>query len=166
MPKKTPPLSGPTRAPRTRKTRIAPVYVPTERARGRVQAFAACGVPVARIALVLDISEDTLKAHYARELEVSADEANQCVAQGLFVSATDANMDPRVRLQAQIAWLKMRAGWSDKSDEAVRVNVTGQNVTVDASTKVLAANVQALDDASLKTLTDVLARLLPPPEGS
>lgn len=159
--KKAPAVPGPTRAPRTRKPRIAQAYVPTERTRGRVQAFAACGVPLARIALVLDVSEETLTTHYARELAVSADEANQVVAQGLFVSATDEKMDPRVRLQAQIAWLKMRAGWTDRSDGAPRVNVTGTNVTIDASTKVLAQNVKGLDDASLKALTDVLAKLLP-----
>lgn len=139
----------------------AKAHKPTDELRGKVEAYIACGVSEPEIASILKIGLTTLKKHYAREIALGRPLANARVARSLFELATNEKHGPAARVQASVAWLKMRAGWTDRSDEAPRVNVTGTNVTIDASTKVLAQNVKGLDDASLKALTDVLAKLLP-----
>lgn len=142
----------------------AKAHKPDDATRGKVEAYVACGTTEAEIAGILKIGLTTLKKHYARELQLGQALANAKVARGLFDLATNEKHGPSARVQASVAWLKMRAGWRDKSDEAPRVNVTGTNVTVDASVKVLQANVRALDDATLTTLNEALARLLPSAE--
>lgn len=141
----------------------AKAHKPDDATRGKVEAYVACGVTEPEIAAILKIGLTTLKKHYARELQLGQALANAKVARGLFDLATNAAYGPSARVQASVAWLKMRAGWRDRSDEAPRVNITGTNVNVDASVKVIEANVKTLDDATLKTLTDTLARLLPEP---
>ena len=136
-------------------------YEATPELRGKVEAYVACGVRQDEIALVLGVAEATLRRYYARELEMGSTLANARVASGLFDLATNEKHPAPARVQASIAWLKMRAGWSDRSDDAVRLNVTATNVQIDASTKVLHAEVRTLPDDALKTLTEVLGRLLP-----
>ena len=144
----------------------------TAKARAQVEAYASVGIAREHVASLMGVSEDTLTKHFERELANAATVANAVVARQLYRHAANTDDKGRpgkgttaanVQVQAAVAWLKMRAGWRDKSDEAPRVNVTGTNITVDASTKVIEANVKALDDATLKTLTDTLARLLPEP---
>lgn len=164
------PVTGRTRA---RKPRVAKVFRATAKARAQVQAYASVGIAQEHIASLMGVSEDTLVKHFTRELATAANAANAVVAQQLFRHAANTDDKGRpgkgttaanVQVQAAVAWLKMRAGWRDRSDEAPRVNVTGTNVTVDASVKVLQANVKALDDATLTTLNEALARLLPSAE--
>lgn len=139
----------------------AKAYKPTDADRVRVETYVACGTPLGTIARILGIGETTLKAHFRDEIELGSDKANAQVASALFRNATNrgergspGNVPPAVQVQAQVAWLKMRAGWSDKSDSAARVqvNVAGGNVQV---------NVEALAGEDLDVLEGLLAKMLP-----
>ena len=66
------------------------------------------GSPIAHIANHLNLTEDELQFHYPRELQNGASEANLRVARTLFDMATSGDFP-----QATIAWLKMRANWSE-----------------------------------------------------
>lgn len=142
----------------------AKAHKPTPEVRAKVEAYVACGTSVAGIAMILGIGEATLKRHYKRELGLGHVLANARVARSLFDLATNEKHPPSARVQASVAWLKLRAGWKEASDDAPRLNVTAQNVNIDASTKVLAQNVRNLDDDALRQLTEMLGRLLPAPD--
>lgn len=94
----------------TQKKGGRPRYEPTEKERAQCRTLAGLGIPQTDIAIVLQISEPTLRLHFRRELDAGAIEANAKVAASLFRAATD---DRRPSVVAQIFWLKVRAGWSD-----------------------------------------------------
>lgn len=84
-----------------------PWHEPTDKSRAQVKALAAVGTRYEDIALVLDISADTLTRHYKRELQLGRVEANARMAQTLYQRGVDGNMT------AAIFWLKTRAGWRE-----------------------------------------------------
>jgi hypothetical protein len=92
-----------------------PPYEPTDKDRATVKTMAAFGVPEYDIAKVLGISDRTLRKYFWRELEVGHIEANSQVAASLFKVATGAG--PQA-VQAQMFWLRCRAGWRDKDPPA------------------------------------------------
>lgn len=66
------------------------------------------GAPPEHIANHLGIDTDELQQYYPRELQNGQSEANLRVARTLFDMATSGDFP-----QATIAWLKMRANWSE-----------------------------------------------------
>lgn len=82
---------------------------PTQSSRRRVLGLARLGLPQAQIALLIGISEPTLRKHYEPELARGEAEATEMVAKTLFHRATKGN-----DLSAAIFWMKARAGWSEK----------------------------------------------------
>jgi len=74
--------------------------------------MAACGIPQTDICRVLGIAPHTLRKHYRKELDTAAPKANAMVAQCLFAQATRTD-NPSI--PAMIFWLKVRAGWTEKS---------------------------------------------------
>jgi hypothetical protein len=91
-----------------------PPHVPTNEQRERVKMLASFGNRHVEIALLLDISEDTLTRHYDRELKTGALEANTKVAQSMFRRAT-AETDDNLAQRAGEYWLSRRAGWKETS---------------------------------------------------
>lgn len=89
-----------------------PPYEPTERDRQQVKALAAMGAEMFEIAVVMQLSEPTLRKYFAMEIATGGIEANAKVAQSLFKQATAA-VKPNVT--AGIFWMKARAGWRDGS---------------------------------------------------
>lgn len=158
-----PRVRGNARAPKIRRNPSG-VDPDLERMRGEVTAYVRCGLNVEQIADQLGVSPRMIQDRFAHELRTAAHGANKAVAMNLFRMAANVgeqgvgsgHVDDRVQVQAATAWLKMRAGWSDKSDDAPRVNV---NVLGDGPVQV---NVEALDDRELEALDALVAKALPP----
>src|SRR5258706_9162878 len=89
-----------------------PKHKPTEEQRTKVQQLAACGVSHEKIAQIMGFrSPKTLRAHYRKVLDVAATEANATVAAALYSNAVNLKVT-----QAQMFWLRSRAGWKDRPD--------------------------------------------------
>ena len=78
-----------------------------------VEALASYGVPEANIARVVGISLETLRKHYADQLENGQTRTNAVVAGFLFAAAK------RGSVPAMMFWLRCRAGWSESRDSAL-----------------------------------------------
>jgi hypothetical protein len=83
-----------------------PPHAPTDQTRRSVEAMAGCGIPQMQIALSIGISDETLRKHYRRELDLGVIEANAKVAETLFRQATVEG-----NTAAAIWWTKARMGW-------------------------------------------------------
>jgi len=81
-------------------------YTPTEKDRTYVETMVASGVPQVDIALVLGITDKTLRKHFQRELKTGSIRANATVAARLF------KMTESIPAAAMF-WLKTRAGWRE-----------------------------------------------------
>lgn len=142
-------------------------HTPTDASRARVEVATACGMTLSDVAKLLDVNEMTVQRHYKRELTLGVQKATLMVAQQLYRTAAGQNpaADEKTKLQAQLAWLKMRGGWTEGPTVAVNVN-NGNTMTVDARTidgASLRRNMRALPDATLRTIADALDGLLPVP---
>lgn len=80
----------------------------TPEQRDMVSAMTGFGIGQKDIAGVLQISTETLRAHFAEELQNGVTLANARVATSLFQMATSGG-----QVAAAIFWLKVRAGWKD-----------------------------------------------------
>ena len=97
-------------------------FHPTDDQRKQVEAMAGYGVPQPDIALVIGVSEMTLRKYFALELTVGVAKANARVGQSLFNQAINGNTT------AMIFWLKSRAGWREVPKEDV--NADANTITV------------------------------------
>lgn len=88
---------------------------PTEQTRSLVKTLSAVGIRYEDIASKLDITDDTLRKHYRKELDEGRIDANASIGQTLFQQAKNGNTT------AAIFWLKTRAQWK----ETDRVEITG-----------------------------------------
>jgi len=88
-----------------------PPHEPNDKDRRQVESMASYGISVAEIARVVQLSEATLRRHYAHELDTGHIKANALVAQSLFQKATGNGPGSVI---AAIFWLKARAGWRDR----------------------------------------------------
>ena len=80
-----------------------------------VRAMAAYGVPQKEIAASVGISAPTLRLYYAGELAAAGTEANAKVAESLYRKALGSTAQS---VTAAIFWLKCRAGWRDRPEDA------------------------------------------------
>jgi DNA-binding CsgD family transcriptional regulator len=80
-------------------------------------AMASYGIPQREIAGVLKCSLTTLKKRLGDDMRAAPTQANANVARALYRNAVRDN-----NTQAQVFWLKGRAGWSDK----LEVGVSGE----------------------------------------
>jgi predicted ArsR family transcriptional regulator len=88
---------------------------PTEETKKVVKMLSAVGTRYEDIAAKLEITDDTLRKHYRKELDEGRIEANASVAQTLYQQAKNGNTT------AAIFWLKTRAQWREND----RLEVTG-----------------------------------------
>lgn len=84
-------------------------HVPTDASRQLVKTAAGLGLPQDMICVLADVSEHTLRRHYAAELKVGKAQATFEVAKTLYARATTGK-----DLGAAIFWLKAQAGWREK----------------------------------------------------
>ena len=111
-------------------------FKPSDEQRKIVRAMTAYGTPQEQIALVLDVTDKTLRKHFRAELDSGAPEANAQVAESLFNMAIgrakvikdgeviDEGVEPKPA--AAIFWMKSRAGWR----EVTEVEVSRKNNSV------------------------------------
>lgn len=92
-------------------------HKPDDESRRIVKMLSAVGTRHEDIASKLDITDDTLRKHYRKELDEGRIEANASVAQTLFQQAKNGNTT------AAIFWLKTRAQWREND----RLELTGAN---------------------------------------
>ena len=93
-----------------------PPYEPTDAVREQVKTMSGFGVLDYQIAMVIGISQPTLKKYFSTELAVGEVIANNNVARSLYRKATG---DGNGSVIAAMFWLKCRAGWQEKRDPAV-----------------------------------------------
>ena len=93
-----------------------PEFVPTDEQRGQVEMLSGLGLPHDQIADALDISDETLRKYFDKELLSGMRKANGKVARFLFQQA-------QVNLTAAIFWAKTRMRWR----ETDRLELTGKD---------------------------------------
>ena len=109
MPKKA--LQVETAAAPTQKNRGGrPAYRPDERTRRQVETMCGFGIPVAEVAKVVGVAENTLRKYYPDEISVGAIKADAKVAEALFKKAIG---DGQGSVAAAIFWMKTRRGWRE-----------------------------------------------------
>ena len=128
-----------------------PEHRPTPQIRAQVRAFAGFGLPQQQLALLVGMSINTLRKHYAADLEFGEAQATAKVAQSLFNAASKGEA------WAVCFWMKARAGWSEKApaqtvkhEGEVQHQHSGEVVmTAEQRSAVLAAvRARAVDDAA------------------
>jgi predicted transcriptional regulator len=86
--------------------------------RAEVTALVSFGVTQEDIAAYLDINPETLRKHYRRELDTGQIRGNASMARRLYKAAEDGSVP------AMIFWLKVRAGWTERTEITATVEIT------------------------------------------
>lgn len=94
-------------------------HVPTDETRRQVSLCMSMGLTQQQIGLILGITDDTIRKHYRKELEVGKQSMSMNVANNLYNIATDP--DHKNAATAAIFWMKAQGGWH----ETVRTELTG-----------------------------------------
>ena len=108
-------------------TKPTPLH-PNKRDSSQVEVLTGMGATREYIAHHLSLSVQELEQHYARSLRMGEEEANLRVAQAFFEMATS-----KEHPQMTLAWMKMRARWTDSAatsqeEDDVDVEVTRQKL--------------------------------------
>jgi len=90
-----------------------PRWSPTKDDRKKVEMMASIGIPQAKIAAVMRISEKTLRARCRLELVTAGIVADTQVARFLFDQATGRYGKGGPAVAAAIFWAKTRMGWKE-----------------------------------------------------
>ena len=85
-------------------------YEATDEKRAMAEKMAGLGIPQDQIAMVMGISDVTLRKYYRDQLDVGVAKANSLVAQNLFNIATSKETGA---VAAGIFWMKTRGGWRE-----------------------------------------------------
>ena len=93
-----------------------PPYQRNERTARQVEAMAGFGIPLAHIAKVVGIAENTMRKYYPDEIELGATKANAKVIESLFRKATGEGQGA---VAAAIFWAKTRCGWRETTVQEV-----------------------------------------------
>jgi hypothetical protein len=94
-------------------------HTPTDETRAQVRAMAQF-LTQNDIAQFLEISDKTLRKHYAAELEHGMVRANAKVVQNLYQFASGAKGTEKAQVTAGIFWAKTRAGFRETVDHNVQ----------------------------------------------
>ena len=102
-------------------------HTPTKNTRSAVKNLAAAGLTQDEIADILDLSDDTLRKYYRKELDTATNE--------ITVMAVNKVIEGIHRGEAAYVffWLKCRAKWREKHDYVEQVQPMGDLNIVDLS---------------------------------
>lgn len=89
-----------------RKKRAPQIH--TEEFGKRLEYLYKYGVPLAVIAKMEGVTEQSVRLVWGEKIDASKQDLNAQVAHSLFINATQ-----KMNIAAQIFWLKCRAGWKD-----------------------------------------------------
>jgi hypothetical protein len=89
-------------------------YKPDEKSSKQISLMAGIGLTHDQISKVIGISDETLRRHYKKELEISKSLLNTQVAGNLYSIAT--SKDHKGAVTAAIFWLKTQAKWKETID--------------------------------------------------
>ncbi len=113
-----------------------PHHKPTEASREKVMLLKSGGMTHEIIARIMDINDDTLVAHYKKELEIGLEDVNGQVIGSLFQKAKKGDT------AAIIFWLKTRARWKTadnesmlESNDALKEEIRALRANLDAENK-------------------------------
>jgi hypothetical protein len=97
-----------------------PIFEPTEKQRGQVEAMLRYGISQEETAKALGINEKTLAKHFREEIETGSTKANAQVGEfifstiiGLSIPGRPPVTDQRARAILGMFWAKTRMGWKD-----------------------------------------------------
>lgn len=93
-----------------------PPYQRDERTARQVEAMAGFGIPLANVAKVVGVSENTMRKYYPDEIALGATKANAKVIESLFRKATGERQGA---VAAAIFWVKARCGWRETNVQEV-----------------------------------------------
>lgn len=137
-----------------RKKRIAYRYEPSDADRQKVLAMAAHGMPHRDIAEAMAMGVKTLRRHFLHELENASTIVHGKVVRSLVSSAVQGNV------QAQMFWLKCRAGWKEGS----RLELTGKDGEPIETHQTTTIDLSGLDHDERQTLRTILERRASKPQ--
>ena len=108
-------------------TKPTPLH-PNKRDSSQVEVLTGMGATREYIAHHLSLTVPELEHHYARSLRMGEEEANLRVAQAFFEMATS-----KEHPQMTLAWMKMRARWTDtatstQEEDDVDIEATRQKL--------------------------------------
>lgn len=135
-----------------------PTYQPTQKERDQVKLLVGLGTPQEKIAKIIGIAENTLRKHFADELETGLANMNAQVAASLYKTATQGKGHGAVT--AAIFWLKTQAGWKEKQT-LEHTGKDGGPIKTDSTVRL-----DALDDQQLRALVGIADALAEKPEES
>ncbi len=85
-------------------------HEPTEESREIVKSHAIVGTPQEIVCKIIGVSDRTLRKYYREELDYATASANAVIGGELYNAAKNGN------IQAQIFWMKTRAGWRETNN--------------------------------------------------
>ncbi|MCW5695799.1 MAG: hypothetical protein KIS96_03580 [Bauldia sp.] len=85
--------------PSTKRGRGRPAHKPTAATRRTVEQMVSCGETHDTIALALEVSDETLRLHYRRELDVGAAKRRRELLDLLWQSARKGNVSAQKKLE-------------------------------------------------------------------
>lgn len=129
------------------------LHAPTRTSKAEVRALAQFGVIESEIAKYIGIDAKTLRKHYREELDKAHIKANVKVANSLFTCATK-----KENVSAQIFWLKVRAGWSEKHQEDILLERKLKKLQIEKAIQELEIMKQSPKDRS--TVADLLTAII------
>ena len=128
-----------------------PPYSPTDQQRTEVRNMAAFGITNDQIGKILEISQETLRKYFEKELETGRSQVIYDIAKNV---AMVAKSDRPNNMVAAALFLKTQGGWKDAS----KVEISGPNGGPIKTEVNLAGELSVLDKNTLIELQEVLAR--------
>lgn len=128
-------------------------HEPTDKTRAEVTALAQFGVTEEDTAKYIGIDAKTLRKYYREELDRAHIKANVKVANALYSQAVNKG-----NVSAQIFWLKVRAGWNEKSPEDLALDRQLKRAQIEKVQMELEVLKQSPKDHN--TVTELLGRII------
>jgi len=121
-----------------------PKYVPTAATEEQVEKLAGLGIPLDKIALIVNLSRHTLEDNYREAIDRGNAKTLNLVTQRLFDIAMGSSKES---LSACIFWLKCRAGWKPPAEVEVNIDNSQKAVVVNLPPEQEQALARVIEDA-------------------